>query len=287
MLTACFSHLPGIGRATQKLLCEAGISSWDDALCHPALPFTPDLKAEFLRGLKESQKRLAAGDALWFSERLAAQEQWRLFPHFRHSVAYMDIESTGLPGPHSQITTISVYDGENLKVYVNGRNLDDFLTDIQEYQLLVTWNGRMFDVPFINRVMRTELKMAHLDLFPVFRALGIKGGLKKVEKQLGLDREELDGVDGYTAVQLWREYTLTGYPGALETLLAYNAEDVFSLEYLSYYACARHGYPVPGSATEPLAADWDKPDNPFRADAQLVARLIRERQEWEERKALR
>ena len=279
MLTGCFSHLPGIGKAISKMLREAGITSWDEALRHPALPFTPDLKAEFIRGLKESQKRLEADDAIWFSERLSAAEQWRLFPHFKHSAAYMDIETSGLAWPHAQITTISVYDGENLKVYVNGRNLEDFLTDIQEYSLLVTWNGRMFDVPFINRAMHTELKMAHLDLFPVFRSMGIKGGLKKVEKQLGLDRAELDGVDGYTAVQLWREYTRAGYAGALETLLAYNAEDVFSLEFLSHYACDWHGFPVPG--------DHEKPENPFRPDAVLVAKLIEERRQWEERKAQR
>lgn len=275
MLTACFLHLPGIGRSLEKSLHEAGISSWDMALGHPSLPFTPDLAAEFVRGLHESQRRLEAGDALWFSERLSAAEQWRLFPHFRHSVAYMDIETTGLAWPQAEITTISVYDGENLRVYVNGRNLEDFLTDIKEYSLLVTWNGRMFDVPFINRAMRVELKMAHLDLYPVFRAMGISGGLKKVEKQLGLDREELDGVDGYTAVQLWREYTRAGNPAALETLLAYNAEDVFSLEYLSHYACARHGFPVEGCAVD---EPFDKPANPFRADTRLVARLICEAQ---------
>lgn len=279
MLNRCFVHLPGIGRSMAQRLYAAGISSWDDALRHPALPFTPALRAEFLRGLNESHRRLQAGDALWFSERLAAAEQWRLFPHFKGSAAYVDIETSGLAWPRAQITTIALYDGENLKVYVNGRNLEDFLSDIREYRLLVTWNGRMFDVPFINRAMGAELKMAHLDLFPVFRAMGIKGGLKKVEKQLGLEREELDGVDGYTAVQLWREYTRRREPKALETLLAYNAEDVFSLEYLSHYACAEHGFPVGGSL--------EKPENPFKADPDLVTRLANERREWEERRALR
>lgn len=279
MLNHCFVHLRGIGRSTAQRLYEAGILSWEDALCRADLPFTTDLRAEFLRGLEESARRLEAGDALWFSERLSASEQWRLFPHFRHSAAYVDIETSGMAWPRAQITTIALYDGENLKVYVNGRNLEAFLYDIKEYSLLVTWNGRMFDVPFINRAMNTELKMAHLDLFPVFRTMGIKGGLKKVEKQLGLDRAELDGVDGYTAVQLWREYTRLGDSSALETLLAYNSEDVFSLEYLSYYACAGHGFP--------LAGDLKKPENPFRADPALVANLIAERRAWEERRGRR
>lgn len=277
MLTHCFTHLLGIGRATAKSLADAGICSWGEAACHPALPLGDALRAEFLRGLEESARRLEAGDALWFSERLALAEQWRLFPHFKNSAAYVDIETTGLAWPQAQITTIALYDGENLKVYVNGRNLEAFLADIKEYSLLITWNGRAFDVPFICRAMNTQLKMAHLDLFPVFRAMGIKGGLKKVEKQLGLDRQELEDVNGFTAVQLWREYTRLGEPAALETLLAYNAEDVFSLEYLAHYACAEYGFPVPGSL--------EKPENPFRADQKLLRRLIAEREEWAARRA--
>lgn len=224
-------------------------------------------------------KRLEQGDALWFSERLSLAEQWRLYPHFKPRAAYVDIETSGMSWPKGQITTIALYDGEDLKVYVNGRNLEAFLTDIRAYDLLVTWNGRAFDVPFICRAMNTELKMAHLDLFPVFRALGIRGGLKKVEKQLGLERCELDGVDGFTAIQLWREYIRWGEPGALETLLAYNSEDVFSLEFLSHFACEHYGCPVPG--------DTSKPENPFRPDVELVARLVEERREWEERRASR
>lgn len=277
MLNHCFTHLPGIGRSTAQSLYAMGVKSWDDALRHPDLPFTGAARDEFLRGVEESARRLEAGDAMWFGDRLSQAEQWRLFPHFRHSAAYVDIETSGLAWPHAQITTIALYDGENLKVYVNGRNLEDFLADIKEYTLLVTWNGRAFDVPFICRAMNTGLKMAHLDLFPVFRGMGVKGGLKSVEKQLGLDRDGLDGVDGYTAVQLWREYTRHGDQRALETLLAYNSEDVFSLEYLGYHACSEHGFMLEG--------DVEKPENPFRVDAALVDRLMEERREWEARRA--
>lgn len=277
MLINSFAHLPGIGKSTAQRLNELGIFSWDDAIMHrQVLPFGEGLRLEFLRGLEESRRRLEAQDALWFSERLAQAEQWRLFPHFKNSAAYVDIETSGMAWPHAQITSIALYDGENLKVYVNGRNLDDFLRDIKEYTLLVTWNGRAFDVPFICRALQTDLKMAHIDLFPVFRSLGIKGGLKKVEKIVGLSRGELDGVDGYTAVQLWREYVTCGNPRALETLLAYNSEDVFSLEYLCYYACAKHGFPQPG--------EFVKPENPFHIDVELVARLTEERQAAEARR---
>ena len=41
-------------------------------------------------------------------------------------------------------------------------------------------------------------------------SLGYRGGLKGCEKCLGLDRAELDGVDGYFAVLLWNEYRKSG-----------------------------------------------------------------------------
>jgi uncharacterized protein YprB with RNaseH-like and TPR domain len=282
-------HLPGIGKASAARIKDCGLLCWDDALTAEVIPLKGALLAEFRAGVEESRERLLAGtaaDALWFSDRLPVSEQWRLYPHFRGQAAYVDIETTGLSFPRGQITTIALYDGERLKTYVQGRNLDDFVRDIKEYSLLVTWNGRAFDAPFLRRSFGIELKMAHLDLFPVFRALGIKGGLKKVEKELGLDRGDLDGVDGYMAILLWNEYCRTGRESVLDTLLAYNAEDVLSLETLCLHACARHGLDLSaqphGSDIDalPLAAATDPTRealNPFVADRALVERLIYQR----------
>ncbi|MDR2050223.1 MAG: ribonuclease H-like domain-containing protein [Deltaproteobacteria bacterium] len=266
MLQGCFTHLRGIGPAGVSRLNRAGIYTWDDALRHPELPLRKSVIPDFLRGCAESRQRLALGDALWFSLRLAGAEQWRLFPHFQHSAACVDIETSGLAWPRAEITSIALYDGQKLKVYVQGRDLDDFTEDISAYSLLITWNGRSFDAPFIRRALRVPLRMAHLDLLPVFRSLGLRGGLKKVEKQIGLERGELDGADGYTAVLLWREYVRTGNPAALETLLAYNAADALSLDFLCRYACARHGFPLPPRPEKEAS-------NPFKADVKLLARL--------------
>lgn len=282
MLPACFIHLSGIGPATAAKLRAAGLDNWEKALDAPELPLAPDKGHDFRRGLEESRRRLTDGDALWFSERLPPAERWRLFPHFGGRAAYVDIETTGLSRDKAVITTIALYDGAGLKSYVRGRNLRDFARDIEAYALLVTWNGLGFDAPFIRRALDAPLRMAHLDLMPVFRRLGLRGGLKKVEKALGLSRAELDGADGLMAVRLWREYESSGLESALETLLAYNAEDVFSLEFLCLYACAALGSALPGAlgkapgkapfATRPDLG-WTKPANPFRADVALLSRL--------------
>jgi uncharacterized protein YprB with RNaseH-like and TPR domain len=65
----------------------------------------------------------------------------------------------------------------------------------------------------------------------------LRGGLKRIEKELGIDRgENLDGLDGLAAIRLWRAYRTQGDDEALQTLIAYNREDVVNLETLAEYA---------------------------------------------------
>jgi uncharacterized protein YprB with RNaseH-like and TPR domain len=104
--------------------------------------------------------------------------------------------------------------------------------DILNYDLLVTYNGRSFDVPFIENYFKIRLDHAHIDLRYILKSLGFKGGLKGCEIQMGIDRGYLKGVDGYFAVLLWQEYKRFANSKALETLLAYNMEDVVNLETL-------------------------------------------------------
>ena len=274
MLQSCFTHLPGVGPAFEAKLRESGITTWDDALSL-VLPCGMARASALRTGILESQKRLDAQDDRWFGDALVPAEQWRLFPHFRDRAAYVDIETTGFSWPNCHITTIALFDGESVRTYVQGRNLEDFADDILHYKLLVTWNGRGFDAPFLRRELRIPLDkgdMAHLDLLPVFRSLGLKGGLKKVEKSLGLDRGDLDGVDGPAAVRLWLEYESGGDPRALETLLSYNVADVLSLEILAEYALLRKGRSLPFSAVDCLPG-LKACLNPFTPDLGLLRRL--------------
>ena len=95
---------------------------------------------------------------------MKSDQHWRLSPHFRNSAAYIDIETTGLSRDFDEITTIALFDGDRVRTYVNGRNLDEFKQDIKDYNLLVIFNGRCFDVPFIERYFRIKLEHAHIDL---------------------------------------------------------------------------------------------------------------------------
>ena len=277
MLTRTFIHLPGVGPVFEQKLNLYGIFTWDDALARP-LPCGP-AKAEALRALLlESKSRLAAGDAAWFGARLPPAGQWRLFPHFRHTAAYVDIETNGLAGDYAYITTIALYDGRQVRTYARGRNLEEFSDDILNYKLLVTWNGRCFDAPILRRELNIPLDkdccrpggpMAHLDLLPVFRGLDLRGGLKAVENRLGLDRGGLTGLDGWDAVRLWRAYEYSGESRWLETLLAYNVADVLSLEYLAEYACLAHDGRGAASLPPPVRHEL----NPHAPDPEVLRLL--------------
>ena len=96
----------------------------------------------------------------------------------------------------------------------------------------MTYNGKTFDMPFIRRYLGVPVDQAHIDLRYVLASLGYRGGLKECERQMGLDRGELEEVDGYFAVLLWRHYVQHSDRRTLETLLAYNALDVINLEQL-------------------------------------------------------
>ena len=230
MLKQTFCHIKGIGEKGERHLWDAGCTSWESAL-NGSLPFGGIVADAVRQGAEVSLKHLERKNPLYFYHALPANQLWRMFPEFRDRVAYLDIETTGL-GHGDAITTMVVYDGREIYPYVQGDNLKDFWHDVRRFELLVTYNGKTFDLPFIRRYLKLPMQQAHIDLRYVLRSLGYKGGLKSCERQLGMDRGGLKNVDGYTAVLLWAEYVRRGNARALETLLAYNAEDVINLEVL-------------------------------------------------------
>jgi uncharacterized protein YprB with RNaseH-like and TPR domain len=270
MLRNTFCHIPGIGPRTERDLWGAGLTSWDAALAQDtARPAS--LRPSCLDHLRESVARHAAGDAAYFSARLSAAQQWRLFAAFRDRCAYLDIETTGMASWRDQVTTVTLYDGRSVRCFVRGDNLDDFPAAVAAYRVLVTYNGRCFDVPFLERCFGIALDQAHIDLRYVLKGLGISGGLKRCEQQCGLRRGDLEEVDGYMAVQLWHEQR-RGSRTALETLLAYNVQDTVNLETLLVLAHNRHVADTPFAASHALELPAPAV-NPFRPDAGLVQRL--------------
>ncbi|HJT77615.1 MAG TPA: ribonuclease H-like domain-containing protein [Gemmataceae bacterium] len=271
MLRHTFCHIPGIGPKTERDLWQAGLTTWEALLGQPARGRSGSRRS-YREHLEESQRQYEAGNPAWFSGRLPPAHQWRYFADFRDRCAYLDIETTGMSSYADQVTTICLYDGDTVRTYVQGQNLDDFPRDVADYQVLVTYNGRCFDVPFLERRFGIRLGHAHIDLRYVLKAMGFSGGLKGCERKLGVGRPGMEEVDGHMAVLLWQEYRRHRDRRALETLLAYNVQDTVNLEALLVLAYNRQVGDTPFAPARCLPAPRP-PRNPFAVSPSLVRRF--------------
>ena len=269
MLTSTFVHIQGIGVKTEQKLWESGFTDWNSVSQGALHRFIPKRSGLLHAGIEESIRNLDENNPAYFGDRLQPGQAWRMFPEFRSSIAYVDIETTGLDQGCDEITTIALYDGRSIRTYVQGENLGRFTDDIQDYRILATYNGRSFDVPFMERYFRVRLNHAQIDLRCILKSLGFSGGLKRCERQLGINRGDLSEVDGFLAVHLWDRYRRKGDVNALESLLAYNVQDTINLERLlvSAYNLKLGDTPFVAEKRVPEAI---LPENPFRVDLRTV-----------------
>ncbi len=274
MIRNTFCHIPGIGIRTERLFWNRGVHSWDDFGQVAATRLTMGHKRRRILAehLDLSRIRLEQQVPRYFADLLPPDQHWRLFADFREQVAYLDIETTGMGSPFDVITTLALYDGKTVRWYVQGRNLEQFKADIQNYQVVVTYNGKCFDLPFIRSTLNLRMDQVHIDLRYLLASLGYRGGLKGCERQLGIGRNELDGVDGFFAVLLWDEYRRHHNRQALETLLAYNILDAINLETLMVLAYNRKTAETPFAENHRLNLP-SVPRLPFAPDEATIEHI--------------
>jgi uncharacterized protein YprB with RNaseH-like and TPR domain len=152
--------------------------------------------------------------------------------------AYLDIETTGLAPSGCDITVIGIHicnNGDSSLTQLVGKDItgQSMLEALQGVNILYTYNGSRFDLPFIHRSLGINLAkvFTHIDLMYHCWRKNLYGGLKNVERRLGIERR-LVGIDGYEAVKLWWRYVDSFDLDALNTLLEYNKEDVVNLKAL-------------------------------------------------------
>ncbi|MDR9500278.1 MAG: ribonuclease H-like domain-containing protein [Desulfurivibrionaceae bacterium] len=273
MLPHTFLHISGIGKKTEAEIWQAGILEWQ-AFTAPATAALRPATCRLVENHLARQPPGALATPSYFHHLLPASQHWRLFPHFRDKTAFIDIETTGINREQCAITTIALYDGHEIFTFVQGDNLDRFPELLARYEVIVTYSGKGFDVPILERYFRMKISQAHLDLRPILAAIGCKGGLKGCERQLGIERADLQGVSGRDAVLLWHAYRRSGQLKFLHTLLAYNIADTINLEALMVIAYNEHIRATPLRQHNALAMP-EQPPSPFQADRALINRLHR------------
>ncbi|MFH2126155.1 MAG: ribonuclease H-like domain-containing protein [Pseudomonadota bacterium] len=231
MLTKTFLHIPSVGPKRELSLWKAGLTTWQDFL-ERGEALAP--RQVYNLGRPIIERSLAAlespGGLAELATAIPPGEHWRFWPRYSR-VAYLDIETGGDPEDFGGITVVGVYDGMEVTQYVAGVNLHEAGQALAGYEVVVSFAGSSFDVPVLRSVFpRFIVPPVHIDLRWVLRRLGHKGGLKRIEKRLGISRpEEVGDMGGYMAVLLWQDH-LAGDPDALRTLLQYNACDIVNLE---------------------------------------------------------
>ena len=236
MIQCTFQHVQGVHRKGELRLWQSGITTWDKLLDAPQNHpnFTKKLWNRLRTDIIQCKKALEREDFDFFINKFPEDILWRLIPNLKGKILYFDIEATGLDLTEDSITTISTFDGSEIKCFVKGQNLEDFISYLENFDAISTFDGEKMDLPFIERKFGFNFYHIHFDLFKISRKLGISGGLKQIENYLGISRntKNLDGIDGKIAIYLWKEYQLTNDKRYLDTLLAYNIEDAVNLEHM-------------------------------------------------------
>lgn len=250
MLEYTFQHLEGYGNIKERELWKRKIYSWDD-LERNSLS---QLNFEFCDTeslVAESKRRLRAKDIKYFVERLPGHLHF-LIPHsFPEDTVFVDIETTGLSLYYDTLTLVGWSKLDNYDVLITGdeHNKDKFLSDIAGASCIVTFNGSIFDIPFLKKHFPgIKLPPCHVDLRFFSKRVGYKGGQKEIERLLEVRRPlHLKEVDGFAATILWHEYK-NGNLDSLKKLIEYNAFDLDGmkviLEKLTKSFLAKNDIPI-------------------------------------------
>lgn len=184
-----------------------------------------------------------------------AQDQldaWRLLGD-PEQVVFIDIETTGFSRLYDSIYLIGlVYLEEGhfvAKQYLAGSLADEVqvlekaLDQLQNFKIFVTYNGDMFDLPFIEeRAKRLRVwRESDRKLWESFRSVDLMRRyrihqsffgwsnmkLKTLEAFLGIDRR--DPFDGGQLIEVFYEYARTDDERLEKVLLLHNYEDIVYL----------------------------------------------------------
>jgi uncharacterized protein YprB with RNaseH-like and TPR domain len=234
MITSTFCLLPGIGVRTERRFWREGLTNWEKFLGARDVHGISDVrKARFDHDIARAQQSFLRNDARYFAKAVPARHQWRLYEWLRERALYLDIETDSF----GQITVVGLYGREGYKALVKHESLGliPLREELSRYDLLVTFCGSTFDLPMLRaHFPDLSLEQPHIDLCAVGRQLGYRGGLKAIERRMGIERAgALHEFTGHDAVRQWNRWRHQRDEDARQLLLAYNEADCVNLRTLA------------------------------------------------------
>ncbi len=243
MLHATFQHLVrGISADKEVALWKKGVLSWEDfERTHVAQQslFTDGI-ADAYSPFAAARAALQSEDASFFAKQLGPREQFRIPLALPNRTLFLDIESTGLSRYYDVITLVGWSYQGRYGACIRGQEDSELRAVMEDAQVIVTFNGSLFDIPFI-RIGYPDLKIppAHIDLRFLAKRVNLTGGQKIIEETLGFKRPvEIKDMRGEAAPLLWHRYR-RGSLEALKLLIEYNHFDIEGMKFIFDKVVAR------------------------------------------------
>ena len=224
MIQQSFIFLEKVGRKKEQKIFQQA-KNWQQFLNKDKIKgIATKKKFQYDRQIQEAQKSLKEEKPEYFVNRLPKKEMWRLYNYFKEDCCFLDIEVDS----KGQIIIVGISNDYSTKTFVAGINLDknSIQKELQKYKIIITFNGGAFDLPKLRKQLQLRLTQPHIDLKPLCVNLGLKGGLKEIERILQLKRpQNLQG----SPVSLWKAFHASGDKEYLDLLIQYNNEDCENL----------------------------------------------------------
>ena len=231
MIRKSFIFLDKLANKTEQNLWQQNITDWNTFLKTKTIKGISNLRKHYYdRQIQEAQRQLLKENSAYFSTILPKKEAWRLYDYFKEEACYLDVEVDS----HGKIILLGIADNYQTKTFIQNVNLEKNIIqkEINQYKLIITFNGSSFDLPKLKKQLNIDLSVPHIDLKPLCINLGLKGGLKEVEKLLKLNRPpNLRG----SPIGLWKSFHASGDRDWLDLLIAYNKEDIENLQAIATY----------------------------------------------------
>ncbi|MFH0881062.1 MAG: ribonuclease H-like domain-containing protein [Lentisphaerota bacterium] len=276
MIRGAFHHLPGLGPGIRARLEQEGVRDWRDLLSSSErLPLSRPEREKMVEAIFRCEQALEENDLHTLIRLLKRSDHWRLLNAYLDRASFFDIETDGIGGD-SRITVIACFGEGQLKVFMRDEGFEEFLSWMDQAELLVSFNGDSFDVPRLEREFHIpKIPCPHLDLRWICYHAGLKGGLKNIEKRTGIQRPaDLEGIDGAEAERLWRLWTVDNNSWARDILKRYCGADTLALRMVSEQVLKSLGCPLVDDASLKLWSLLGPPPERPPAAAQSLSPAV-------------